>query len=199
MKMKNVTEILLIRHGQTDYNKNERFLGMTDISLNETGREQAARVGERLKDEKIDLVYCSDLKRCVETAEIIGFNKDIEYTSNLREMNFGKWEGLNWKELRDDFGDEFKSWRKDWVNYPVPGGESFKDMSARVIAEFEEIKKHENLKIAVVTHGGCIRTLLGEYLMDSAENSWKFYLENGTISRLCFNKGFSYLKSLNEI
>jgi alpha-ribazole phosphatase/probable phosphoglycerate mutase len=197
MKEEKTTELILIRHGETDYNRENRFLGHTDIGINETGREQAERLKEILSEEDIGEVYCSDLKRCRETAEIIDFGKEIEFSENLREMNFGEWEGKKWKEVLAAGKDEFASWREDWINRPVPGGESFRDMSGNVISEIERIKNGSG-KIAVVTHGGCIRTVIGHYLMNSLEKSWHFQVDNGTICRISFSDNYVILKSLNE-
>ncbi len=197
MKQEKTTELILIRHGETDYNRDNRFLGHTDIGINETGRKQAGRLKEVLAGEEIHEVYCSDLKRCRETAEIINFEQEIEFSKNLREMNFGEWEGKMWKEVLASGRDEFASWRDDWINRPVPGGESFRDMSRNVISEIERIKKSSGKK-AVVTHGGCIRTIIGHYLMDSLDKSWHFQVDNGTICRICFSNEYIIIKSLNE-
>ncbi len=197
MKQEKKTELILIRHGETDYNRDNRFLGHTDIGINETGRKQAKRLKAILSGEEIHEVYCSDLIRCRETAEIIGFEKEIEFTQNLREMNFGEWEGLMWKELLASHRDEYTRWRDDWINRSIPGGESFHDMSRKVITEIERIKENDGIK-AVVTHGGCIRTVIGHYLMDSLERSWHFQIDNGTICRISFNNDYACMTSLNE-
>jgi alpha-ribazole phosphatase len=197
MKQEKTTELILIRHGQTDYNRDDRFLGHTDIGINGTGREQVERLKGILSGEEVDEVYCSDLKRCRETAEIINFGKDIEFSKNLREMNFGEWEGKKWKEVLASGKDEFTRWKDDWINRSVPGGESFRDMSRNVISEIERIKNGSGKK-AVVTHGGCIRTVIGHYLMDSIEKSWHFQIDNGTICRISFSDNYVIMKSLNE-
>lgn len=197
MEKKKTIELILIRHGETEYNREDRFLGYTDIGINETGREQAERLKEILAGEEIDKVYCSDLKRCRETAEIIEFKRDIKFSENLREMNFGEWEGKKWKEVLASHGDEFTRWKENWIDRPVPGGESFREMSKNVISEIERIKNDSGKK-AVVTHGGCIRTIIGHYLMDSLEKSWHFQVDNGTICRICFNNNYIIMKSLNE-
>ncbi len=197
MKQEKTTKLILIRHGETDYNRDNRFMGHTDIGINETGRNQLKRLKVILTDEEIHEVYCSDLTRCRESAKIIGFNNEIEYTQNLREMNFGEWEGLKWKELLASYGDEYARWKDDWVNRSIPGGESFREMSKRVIAEIDRIKKSEGTKV-VVTHGGCIRTIISHYLMDSLEKSWHFQIDNGTICRISFSNDYACMTSLNE-
>lgn len=192
-------EILLIRHGETDYNKEGRFAGMTDTGLNKTGEKQISTLRKKLKKENIDMIYSSSLKRCVETVKILKLKAGVNYSNNLQEMDFGRWEKLNYKEIEMNYKNEAAKWKSDWINYAIPKGESFAQMSKRVIEELERIlKNHNNNKIAIVTHGGCVRTILGHYIMDSVKDSWKFYISNGSISRICFDENYVYLKSLNE-
>jgi len=196
-----MAEILLIRHGETDYNKNGKFGGLSDIELNAFGKEQARILAEYLKDEEIAYFYSSDLKRCVDTGIHIACSNEKVYDSSLREMSFGEWEGLAYDEIKQKFPAELKSWESDWINYIVPGGESFTDMSSRVIKRFEEIlDKHKagNNRIAIVTHSGCIRAILANYITGSFENCWKFSINNASVSRLNCSNGYTYLKSLNE-
>ncbi len=194
-------EVLLIRHGETEYNIIGRFCGYTDISLNTKGKDQASRLATMLKEEKIDRVYSSDLKRCRETGEGIEPVNPKVYSQNLREMNFGDWEGLKYEEIRAKYPGELERWEDDWIDYDVPGGESFRVMALRVIDEFRRIIQ-ENMdndcRIVVITHSGCIRTLLSEFITGSLENCWKFRVDNATVSRLNFTDDYVYLKSLNE-
>ena len=194
---KDMVEILLIRHGETDYNKNRRFAGVTNIGLNDCGEKQAFHLREKLRNEKIDIVYSSDLQRCIDTVRIINFNSEVRYSKNLREVNLGIWEGLTYDEIKMNYPDEEARWKEDWIHFAAPGGESFFKMSKRVIGEFEEIKTNYN-KVAVVTHGGCICIILAHYIIGSLDGCLRFYIDNGTITRLCFNNNFAFLKSLNE-
>ncbi|MFC1670405.1 histidine phosphatase family protein, partial [Spirochaetota bacterium] len=163
--VKGMVEILLIRHGETDYNRNGVILGQTDVSLNKKGIEQGKVLKDRLKDEKIDAAYSSDLKRCVEICDLIEFDCEVKSSKNLREMDMGDWDGRDFNHVKEKFPEEYEAWKNDWVNYPVPGGESFIEMSKRVLAEFEKIRNsREEGKIAVVSHGGSIRTILGHYI-----------------------------------
>ncbi len=191
-------EVILIRHCETDYNKDRRFAGITDVGINKKGTKQAKLLKNKLKNEKIDIVYSSNLTRCRETLEIINIKSEVVYSKNLQEMDFGVWEGLTYEEAEKNHGELVLEWKKDWINYTIPKGESFSIMSKRLIDEFEIIKNKHSGKIAVISHGGCIRAILGHYLMDSIKECWKFYVENGSVSRLSFDDKFVYLKSLNE-
>jgi alpha-ribazole phosphatase len=195
-----MTEILLIRHGETEYNKTGRFVGSSDICLNDTGLEQALKLKTMLSDESIDKIYSSDLKRCVETGSGI-VSSSLIYSESLREMDFGRWEGLTYGEIKEKYYEELELWKNDWTDYRITGGESFRDMADRVLKKFDEIiislDGQEN-KVAIITHGGCIRALLGHFIIGSFKDSWKFQVDNAAISRLSLNKDYYYLKSLNE-
>jgi alpha-ribazole phosphatase len=193
-------EIILIRHGETEHNRIGKFTGSTDVSINSKGEEQAVRLAVILKDDSISSVYTSDLKRCKETAKFIKCDK-VSHTGNLREMDFGHWEGMSYNEIKEKYPEEIIKWESDWTTFRIPEGESFADMSRRVLEEFDKIVKSHNEssdKIAIVTHGGCIRTILGHYISGSIKECWKFQVENAAVTRLCFYKDYFYLKSLNE-
>jgi len=209
-------EIILIRHGETEYNKSGRFSGSTDVALSLKGIEQATRLTSLLTGEAIDSLYSSDLQRCVETGRGIECG-DIIFTDSLREMDFGHWEGLTYKEIGERYPEEMAIWEKDWSGYRIPEGESFADMAARVLDKFERIIKQEKEsvpegtlqagtspegpsgKIVIVSHGGCIRAILGHYIIGSINASWRFFIDNASVTRLCVtDNGFFYLKSLNE-
>jgi alpha-ribazole phosphatase len=196
-------EILLIRHGETEYNNSKKFTGITDVGLNERGRAQAVRLGEILENEVIDLIYSSDLKRCIDTGHHLKCAAGIILSKELREMNFGRWEGLTYDEIRQKYPDELEKWEADWTDFIITSGESFSIMSKRVIKEFEDIlKKHDccnrDGRIAIISHSGCIRTILAHYIIGSVNESWKFRVENAAVSRLRIDKDYIYLKSLNE-
>jgi alpha-ribazole phosphatase len=195
-------EILLIRHGETEYNSSKKFTGVTDVDLNENGREQALKLGDVLKNEVFDHIYSSDLRRCVETGSHLKCANDRIFSKELREMNFGRWEGLTYDQIKEKYPDELKKWESDWINFIIHEGESFNIMSGRVIKEFEKIlKQHSGNnegKIAIISHSGCIRTILAHCIIGSIKESWKFRVENAAVSRLSVDKDYFFLKSLNE-
>ena len=172
-------------------------MGKTDIPLNSEGRRQARSLKKKLAGEAMDIILCSDLTRCRETAGII-FGDGLEFNSLLREMDFGRWEGKKWTQIRDEEGDEYRKWRKNWTRRPAPGGESFTRMSGRVLEAMEALLARDFSRAAVVTHGGCIRSILGHYILGSLKDAWRFQVDNASAARLCINDGYAYLKSLNE-
>jgi len=191
-------ELLLIRHGETDHNRELRFTGFSDIPLNSTGRSQAMALKEKFMSEGITDIYSSDLKRSFETAEIISGGEKPRSTPKLREINFGIFETLNYDEIMASHADEFNLWKNDRSNHRIPEGESFADMAERVLSFSNELFAGSADKAAVISHSGPIRALLSFYLLGEIKDTWKFFIDNCTITRLCFNRDYAYLKTLNE-
>jgi alpha-ribazole phosphatase len=192
-----MTEIILIRHGETDYNKTERFMGWGDFSLNDNGRSQARNLGLYLADEKIEAVYSSDLSRCLETSSIIFPGISINKTAAFRELNIGDWEGLTYSEIQERYPEQSALWAKDWAAMRLPNGESFREMSERVIKELNKIKTVSK-KTAIVTHGGCVRAILAHYLSVDMDQAFRFQVDNCTATRVRFTGDYMFLATFNE-
>lgn len=144
-------KLLLTRHGQTDWNVELKIQGMTDIELNETGIKQAEKTREKLKNEKIDVIIASPLKRARRTAEIIAEGRDIPLIidKEIQERCFGKFEGKTPKEF--DF-DEIWNYK---LNKQYEDAESTGELFERIQGFLEKIKEnYENKTVLVVTHGG---------------------------------------------
>jgi probable phosphoglycerate mutase len=184
------TEVYLIRHGETIWNKAGRFQGCTDIDLSEDGIKQANYLKEALKN-KFDVIYASPLKRAYDTAVILGESNGgllpiIE--EDIKEINFGKWEGLTFQEIKETYPEEFNAWRSDEVNGNLMGGDlTLKKVSIRATEAIRRlVVENEGKKIAIVAHGGIIKAgLIGLF-------DWKitmyhhFYLGNTSVTRLSF-------------
>jgi broad specificity phosphatase PhoE len=141
-----VTTLLLVRHGETDWNAEGRLQGHTDRPLNETGRRQARELADRLAEERIDVIYASDLSRAKETAEIVGERLGLTVVVDpaLREKNWGNWEGLT--------GDER-------VHVELEG-ESTEAHRERIVAAVKRIAgRHPDQRVVIVTHGGSLRRI----------------------------------------
>ncbi len=169
--------ILLIRHGQSEWNKLNLFTGFKNIELSEQGIEEANKAGQNFKnlDIKFNIVFTSELKRAQETAKIILQNLDqwdllnnegkIISNINLNERDYGDLTGLNKKETAEKFGDEqVHKWRRGYSDQP-PNGESLEDVVRRVTKYFEEVIKpaiqsDENDNILIAAHGNSLRALL---------------------------------------
>ena len=155
--------IYLMRHGDSRQDEVKRFIGQTDTPLNETGRKQAAWWREELSSHFFNGIYCSDLSRSVETAEIIAGNRQeaVRPLSELREINLGRWDGLPMHEVRCRYPEEFEKRGAGLVNYRPESGESFLDLSARVLPAFEVITGAvECGRVLIVGHAGVNRIIL---------------------------------------
>jgi broad specificity phosphatase PhoE len=166
-----VTELILVRHGETDWNAEGRLQGHTDRPLSDYGREQARRLADDLADEEFDAIYASDLARARETAEIVAERLGLPVTlePDLREKNWGTWEGLTSTERLEI----------ELV------GESTEEHQRRMLAALGRIAaQHPNGRVLVVTHGGSMRRVQTEALgfaMPVVENCgrWACVWENG--------------------
>ena len=151
--------MLLARHGETDWNRDQRWQGHSDTRLNEAGREQARRLAETL--DGIDAVYSSDLARARETAEIAAARLGIEVRidERLRERSFGAWEGLTIEEIEERYREAHDRWRSG----EGPGAddaEAFDAFAARVHSFLDDVlRRHPDETVLVVGHGGSIRVI----------------------------------------
>jgi probable phosphoglycerate mutase len=153
-----VTELLLVRHGETDWNRERRFQGHADPPLNEAGREQARALGEQLAAEEIDAVYTSDLRRARETAEILAARLDAEVVAlrELREIDVGSWQGLTWPEIEERHPEGVEQWHRDGHGWE--SGETYGELGTRIAAALRQIAaNHPGQRILVVGHGGTVR------------------------------------------
>lgn len=154
-----LTTLLLVRHGETDWNRDRRWQGHTGPPLNAAGRRQARALARTLP--AVTAVYASDVERTIETAVLLAAPHRLEVTREprLREINFGRWEGLTRAEIEARFGDWFASWLAGERTAPE-GGESDAAMAERVFAALDDIaERHHGERVLVVTSGGPIRSV----------------------------------------
>jgi len=157
--------LVLLRHGQSEWNKKNIFTGWVDINLSEEGQKEAQKARDALKDYNFDIVFTSDLKRAQETARIVLGEKNTQVISNqaLNERRYGQLEGKNKDEVRKEFGaEQVHIWRRSLHSRP-PGGESLADTYERVIPYFEnQIKPwlNKNSTVLISAHGNSLRALV---------------------------------------
>jgi alpha-ribazole phosphatase/probable phosphoglycerate mutase len=169
-----MSDILFIRHAETDMAGT--FCGHSDPDLNTRGHEQTAELIDRLRSENIAVVYTSDLCRAQTTAEAIASAFGIECRARraLREISFGEWEGLTWKEIEQRDEDYARQWITKHPLLPTPEGEAFRDFEQRVLEEVAFLStKVAERDIAVVTHAGVLRTVLCSLHRCSEEDAWR--------------------------
>ena len=156
-----MTELILIRHGETDWNLQGRFQGQIDVPLNATGQRQAALTAERLAREglRFDAFYCSDLLRTRQTAAPAAARLALAAApdAGLREQHFGVLEGLSFDEVRARHPELLAAWLRHDPDYALPEGESVRAFHARVVDALRTLaERHAGARLAVVTHGGVL-------------------------------------------
>jgi broad specificity phosphatase PhoE len=156
------TTIVLVRHGETDWNRERRFQGHADVPLNDAGRAQAAALAERLAGEWFAAAYASPLRRASETAGILAARLGVEVHPHeaLKEVDVGSWSGLAIGEIESRFPDCFARWAA-WRVAGWEDGETYDDLARRVLSGVHEIgRRHPRGNVLAVTHGGPIRSAL---------------------------------------
>ncbi len=180
-----MSRLLLVRHGTTEYNSSLRFLGHSDVPLDSSGYQQAERLRRRLAAEKIDAVYASDLVRALATAERICEDRgiDIRTCPALREMDFGKCEGLTFQEIAERYPGLAAQFDDASAGLEFPGGEAFGMLAERVGGFLAVLGKHPAEEtVLVVSHGGPLRVLVCRLLGIDLAHWWQFRLDTGSIS-----------------
>ena len=176
--------LYMMRHGETVWNTERRYQGMTDIELSDTGIRQARCAAERFKNIDIDKIYCSPLKRAMATAKPIADEKklDIIPEENFREICFGDWEGMTVSELTRKYGEEYMNFIKEPHKYGFPGEGTIDKVIERLKPSLDRIIKNESGNILIISHGGIIRLMI-MYIM-GLDNSWftKMWINNTAIS-----------------
>jgi probable phosphoglycerate mutase len=182
------TQILAIRHGETDWNVATRIQGQIDISLNAQGQWQAKQVAKALAEEDIHAIYASDLSRALVTAQHIAefHSHEVNQISSLRERHYGFFEGQTWDEIQTAYPEDAALWRdRDPHWTPKNGGESLVMLHARVNHMVNEIaSRHRGEQIALVTHGGVLDILYRIATGQDLQVARSWGLRNTAINRL---------------
>lgn len=160
-----MTRLLLIRHGESEANRNCQFAGHIDPDLMDKGLVQAECTANFIAENfKVDAIYASDLKRAYKTAKVLGDKLGIEVikTRGMREISGGEWEGIKWDDLIANYPVEYGIWMNDIGNSACPGGETMREFSERIMTELERIAKENDGKtVAIGTHATPIRVIQG--------------------------------------
>ena len=201
-----MSRYFLVRHGATEWNAQGRIQGQSDPSLNETGRRQARRLGMRLSSVPFAKALCSDLRRCSETAAgILPGRNDVRLQEmpELREKNFGAWEGLTFREVEARYPDLYRNWLiAGDPSFAPPGGESDLQLYSRadsVVDRLREARTDSDANLLVVTHGGMLRALIARLLDLPAQKMWRFRFANAGLSVVSvFDEGSAVVDLLND-
>ena len=183
-----MTEIIIIRHGETEWNKTGRFQGHSDIALSQEGRAQAAALGRNLAVDDVDAIYASDLTRAMETAAPLAkrFGLEVIPDAALRELNFGAWEGRNFHDVNAEYPGAMKNFYND-PELRVAG-------RVRGIAE-----EHCGKRVIIVSHGASIRILFADILAMPIRSIWHISQLNTAVNRIRFeDDGFAVVSLMND-
>ncbi len=175
------TTILLIRHGQTDWNAQSRWQGHTDIPLNETGQAQAQALARRLAHWPIRAVYSSDLKRAAMTAVPLATSLNLQPVLDplWRERDVGDFGGLTSQEARERYPEAWSSMKNGLLS--PPNGEDWQALRKRAAAAFEQVTaRHEGEMVAVVSHGGTLANVIAHVLQIPVDRYGRFRLNGNT-------------------
>jgi broad specificity phosphatase PhoE len=194
------TCLLLVRHGETEWNRDQRVQGHHDVDLSERGIAQTRRLAEWLADEPPDAVYTSDLLRSRRTAEILAAGRlPVVEEPRFREGRFGVFEGMTAQEIEAKYPAEYRAWREDAVRNRPPGGETLEDLSARCMAALRDLLPAQGgRRVAVVAHGGPVRAMVCGLLGLSLELYPKLRVENTSVTRILFTARGAILAGFND-
>ncbi len=196
-----MTRILFVRHGHTYWNEQKRYQGFADIELNSQGISESQKLSKRLAIEPIEAIYSSPLKRAMQTADIVNknFSKDIIQNENLKEINFGDWEGLRFDEIVNQYPELSQQWIRNPDKMRPPKGENFLDLQKRAIIAFEEIyNANKGKNVLIVSHGGLISVLICHILQIELAGLWRFIAANTGISVIEERNQELFLTTFNE-
>ncbi len=202
-----MTEIILVRHGATEWNVAEVFRGQIDIDLSETGVRQAELLAAYLSTSAIEAIYSSPLKRALKTAEIIANHHKLKANvePDLIDFNFGQWQGLSHQEVKEKYGDLYARWIAHPEKVRMPGGETLDDVRKRVILVRNKVIENHRGTIVIVGHRVVNKVMVCALLGLDNRHFWKIRQDTCGISIFAYqNEQFiltrhndtSFLKSI---
>ena len=195
-----MTEIILARHGETDWNVEEVFRGRIDVELNETGIKQAELLAEYLKGLSIAAVYSSPLKRALKTAEMIAGYHDLNVGTapGLIDFDFGKWQGLSHQEVKDSYKELYAEWIRNPHQVEMPGGESLDDVRIRAVGVVDEVIAQYEGIVVLVSHRVVNKVLICALLGLDNSHFWNIRQDTGGITVFACENGQFVLVSHND-
>lgn len=191
-----MVDVIIVRHGQTRYNKNSSCLGRADVAMTPSGQTEAGRLAMRMKGIYADVVYTSPLERARNTAgPYLGTHGSVKHAKlivepALIERDWGEWEFMPLKQVNKTRPKEFEAFSSDWLGYTVPCGEAFMDVQRRVDEFLDRIlPQSEGKTIYLSTHLGTARHIISHLLGLRPEQSRLFWMDNATYTRIEYDIG----------
>lgn len=195
-----MTEIILARHGETEWNVGEVFRGRADIALNETGTRQAGLLAEYLSQLKIEAIYSSPLQRAFKTAKLIAGHHKIDVTTapGLIDLDYGEWQGLPHQEVKDKYEELYTEWTSHPDRLTMPAGESLDDVRARAVALVDEVIARHKGTVILVSHRVVNKVLICALLGLDNSNFWNIRQDTcGITTFTCENERFTLTEHNN--
>lgn len=196
-----MTKLFLIRHGETDWNVQRRYQGHTDTNLNSNGQAQANQLVPVLEQlQPFDLIFSSDLKRVIQTATCAGIPEaNIIKEPRMREISFGKFEGLTHTEIAEKYPNELDAWGDDREDN-VHGGEKMSQVIARVRSFYEYLRDdfHDGERMVCFAHGGSIAIFLAVAMGVNPHKWWQFRVDNTAVTEVNLYDHGTLLKKFND-
>lgn len=195
------TRIILIRHGETAWNREERFRGRADIELNDVGIRQARAVASRLIHSDAAAIYCSPMKRTLQTAQPIGELKNLKIfpLEGVTDVDYGHWQGLTIEEAQRRNPEVFSQWRREPQNVCFPNGESLEEVRNRASISLDQrIQYHIGQTFIVVSHIVVCRLIILHFMGLDTSHFWNIQQDNCAINTFEIRNGLTVAVSIND-
>ena len=190
-----LVEIYLLRHGQTV--QSGTYTGISEVSLSEAGRQQIRSLIPVIGQLEFNHCFCSTLRRCRESYELLDIAAPCTFDEDLREIDFGKWEGLSFEQIQKAYDDQFNDWMTQGESFSFPGGEKISSFNDRVIGWFDSLLTRDLDRVLIVAHGGVLRIGLCHLLDVKESRTFSYNFKEGALSQVEVDDGFTRLEFFN--
>ncbi len=194
--------LILVRHGQTEWNAGGRYQGQSNVALSELGRKQAECLAEHFPVQSLDAIYSSDLDRARETAECVGrkFGVSVCLEPSFRELSFGDWEGLTYQEISAHWPEQANKLFTAPDELAIPHGETFQALQKRALDKIYALyDKHVDQTIAVFAHGAINKTILAGLMHIPLHYLWSLRQDNTAVNLLRLDDGYVMIEGINNV
>ena len=196
-----MTRLILVRHASTNDNNDKKLSGHIDSEVSIKGKEQIIKLTKYLEKFQIDSIYSTTSSRTKETISEVSKLKNLEIKEkkSLKEINFGKFEGLTFSDIELNYNEEINKMINEGNNYTYPDGESLIDSYNRVVIEIDTILEIEkNKSILICSHGGTIRNIITYLIANTHEYHWNFKIDNASVTIIDVDNGFAVINTMNQ-
>lgn len=195
--MASTSRLYLVRHGQTDLNRDARFRGLSDVALNEQGKREAAGAGRLLEGSRVEHVYTSPVRRAAETAAAIAAatGGKVEPDDDFTDIDYGRWQGLTVAEVRARFGEaQLEAWRKDPASFTFPEGDGIASVRGRLEPALLRVvaAAEDGAEVAVVSHLAVLKICFVVLMGLDMGFFWKVGLDNGAVSAFEYSEATGF-------